>query len=398
MKPVFLHMQAFGPYAQEQDIDFTKLGDKNFFLITGPTGAGKTTILDAMTFALYGTGSGNLRDGKGMRSDYAPAEFPTRVDFTFALGARQFTVSRSPEQEVKKKRGEGTRIVPAQAALTEILADGSAKVLAAKVDQVTAAVTELLGFKADQFTQIVVLPQGEFRKFLVAESQDRKTILETIFRTGFYSRLEKILDTRAKKLQTAYDEAKAKQDLWLAQLELAKLEALAPQIAALKKAKAAAAAAVAQAAALRKAAQENLSAAQVTESKFTEQELAAAALAQILAQAEAHDRQRREVAAAEAALTLQEPYSAALRAYKFLQQAQRDEDNARTACAAADQALQTCRSKLQVSLAALQLTADLRGTGATGAGAHDQTAAALVVAPATAGPGSGSGSLRPGPG
>jgi exonuclease SbcC len=384
MKPVFLHMQAFGPYAQEQDIDFTKLGDKNFFLITGPTGAGKTTILDAMTFALYGTGSGNLRDGKGMRSDYAPAEFPTRVDFTFALGARQFTVSRSPEQEVKKKRGEGTRIVPAQAALTEILADGSAKVLAAKVDQVTAAVTELLGFKADQFTQIVVLPQGEFRKFLVAESQDRKTILETIFRTGFYSRLEKILDTRAKKLQTAYDEAKAKQDLWLAQLELAKLEALAPQIAALKKAKAAAAAAVAQAAALRKAAQENLSAAQVTESKFTEQELAAAALAQILAQAEAHDRQRREVAAAEAALTLQEPYSAALRAYKFLQQAQRDEDNARTACAAADQALQTCRSKLQVSLAALQLTADLRGTGATGAGAHDQTAAALVVAPATA--------------
>ena len=147
MKPVFLHMQAFGPYAGEQDIDFTRLGDKNFFLITGPTGAGKTTILDAMTFALYGTGSGNLRDGKGMRSDYAPVEFPTRVDFTFTLGERRFTVSRSPEQEVKKKRGEGQHLVPAQAALQEILADGGAKVLAAKVDQVTAAVTELLGFK-----------------------------------------------------------------------------------------------------------------------------------------------------------------------------------------------------------------------------------------------------------
>jgi exonuclease SbcC len=384
MKPVFLHMQAFGPYAQEQDIDFTKLGDKNFFLITGPTGAGKTTILDAMTFALYGTGSGNLRDGKGMRSDYAPAEFPTRVDFTFALGTRQFKVSRSPEQEVKKKRGEGTHVVPAQAALTEILADGSAKVLAAKVDQVTAAVTELLGFKADQFTQIVVLPQGEFRKFLVAESQDRKTILETIFRTGFYSRLEKILDTQAKKLQTAYDEAKAKQDLWLAQLELAKLEALAPKIAALKKAKAEAEAAVEKAAALRKTAQENLSAAQITESKFTEQELAAAALEKITARAETHDRQRQEVAAAEAALTLQEPYSAALTAHRFLVQYQRDEESARTELAAADRAWQNCRGKLQGSLAALQGTTKLSGAGSQGTAAGKVTAGTAATDAAVA--------------
>ena len=161
MKPVFLRMQAFGPYAREQNIDFATLGDKNFFLITGPTGAGKTTILDAMTFALYGTGSGNLRDGKSMRSDYAPAEYPTQVDFTFALGMRKFIVSRSPEQEIKKKRGEGNRILPAQAALSEILPDESRKVLAVKVDQVTALVTEILGFKAEQFTQVVVLPQGE---------------------------------------------------------------------------------------------------------------------------------------------------------------------------------------------------------------------------------------------
>ena len=353
MKPVFLHMQAFGPYAGEQDIDFTRLGDKNFFLITGPTGAGKTTILDAMTFALYGTGSGNLRDGKGMRSDYAPVEFPTRVDFTFTLGTRRFTVSRSPEQEVKKKRGEGQHLVPAQAALQEILADGGAKVLAAKVDQVTAAVTELLGFKADQFTQIVVLPQGEFRKFLVAESQDRKTILETIFRTGFYSRLEKILDSQAKKLQTAYDDAKAKQDLWLAQLELIKLDELAPKIAQLEQEKARADAEVKTGAAARTAAQEKLSAAQVTENKFTERELAAAALTKITARAEENARQRLEVAAAEAALTLQEPYSAALTAYKFWQQARNEEHGSHGAYDTAAQILQTCRAKLQGSLATL---------------------------------------------
>lgn len=378
MKPVFLRMQAFGPYAREQEVDFTRLGDKNFFLITGPTGAGKTTILDAMTFALYGTGSGNLRDGKGMRSDYAPAEFPTRVDFTFALGERRFTVSRSPEQEVKKKRGEGTRILPAQAALTEILADGSAKVLAAKVDQVTAVVTELLGFKADQFTQIVVLPQGEFRKFLVAESQDRKTILETIFRTGFYSRLEKILDNHAKKLQTEYDEAKAKQDLWLAQLGLIKLDELAPKIAGLEQEKAQADAEVTTAAAARAGAQENLSTAQVTENKFMEQELAAAALTKITARAAENARQRLEVAAAEAALTLQEPYSAAITAHRFLVQCQRDEENARRECAAANLALQTCRSKLQDSLAALQLTALAGGKNQAGAGA---ATAHLSVAP-----------------
>ena len=353
MRPVFLHMQAFGPYAGEQDIDFTRLGDKNFFLITGPTGAGKTTILDAMTFALYGTGSGNLRDGKGMRSDYAPEEFPTRVDFTFALGLRRFTVSRCPEQEVKKKRGEGNHLVSAQAAFQEILTDGSAQVLAVKVDQVTAAVTELLGFKADQFTQIVVLPQGEFRKFLVAESQDRKTILETIFRTGFYSHLEKILDNQAKKLQTAYDDAKAKQDLWLAQLELTKLDELASKIVQLEQEKAQADAGVKTGAAARTAAQEKLSAAQVTENKFMERELAVTALTKITARAEENVRQRLEVAAAEAALILKEPYGAALMAYKFWQQARDEEHDSHAAYDTKVHILQICRTKLQGSLATL---------------------------------------------
>ena len=181
MKPLQLTMRAFGAYAGEQIIDFTLLGDKNFFLIHGPTGSGKTTILDAISFALYGSASGDLRESKNLRSDYAPAEQKTEVEFTFKSGEYIYQVLRAPEQELKKQRGEGTRKVPAAAALFKILTDGSKEPLAAKSDEVTKKITELIGFKAEQFRQIVLLPQGEFRRFLIAESKDRKAILEKIF-------------------------------------------------------------------------------------------------------------------------------------------------------------------------------------------------------------------------
>ena len=102
MKPLQLTMRAFGAYAGEQIIDFTLLGDKNFFLIHGPTGSGKTTILDAISFALYGSASGDLRESKNLRSDYAPAEQKTEVEFTFKSGEYIYQVLRAPEQELKK--------------------------------------------------------------------------------------------------------------------------------------------------------------------------------------------------------------------------------------------------------------------------------------------------------
>lgn len=357
MKPVFLRMQAFGPYAREQNIDFATLGDKNFFLITGPTGAGKTTILDAMTFALYGTGSGNLRDGKSMRSDYAPAEYPTQVDFTFALGMRKFIVSRSPEQEIKKKRGEGNRILPAQAALSEILPDESRKVLAVKVDQVTALVTEILGFKAEQFTQVVVLPQGEFRKFLVTESQDRKTILETIFRTSFYSRLEKILEANAKKLQTEYEEAKGKQNLWLVQLELEKVEDVAPRLKLLREQQEQEQVKVKAGEEKRTRAQQLVSAAQILEAKFEEQVEASEELTRMQARQAEVATQRQDVAAAEAALLLQEQYQAALTAYRSLADSKKKTAAAAAEVQTAEDALKDCRARLQGSLLSLDLGA-----------------------------------------
>ena len=106
MKPLTLTMQAFGPYAQREEIDFTRLGEQRLFLITGPTGSGKTTILDAITFALYGTASGDLRENRSLRSDYAPPTLKTEVTLTFTNHSHTYEVTRTPEQILQKQRGE----------------------------------------------------------------------------------------------------------------------------------------------------------------------------------------------------------------------------------------------------------------------------------------------------
>lgn len=210
MRPLKLVMTAFGPYAGEEAIDFTRLGDNQFFLITGPTGSGKTTILDAITFALYGTASGDLRDNRSLRSDYATPDQKTEVQFTFRNQDRTYEVIRTPEQILNKQRREGTRTVPSGASLVEILPSGEREVLGTSTSSVTHAVEQLLGFQARQFRQLMVLPQGEFRRFLVADSKERKAILETLFKTGQYSALEDALDARAKVLKKQHDDCKQK--------------------------------------------------------------------------------------------------------------------------------------------------------------------------------------------
>jgi exonuclease SbcC len=224
-------MTAFGPYAGEETIDFTQLGDKRFFLITGPTGSGKTTILDAITFALYGTPSGDLRDNRSLRSDYATPDRKTEVKFQFTNQGRTYEVTRTPEQVLNKQRGEGTRTVPAGASLVEITADGDRKVLGTTNNTVTRAVEGLLGFQARQFRQLMVLPQGEFRRFLVADSKERKGILETLFKTGQYSALEDALDARAKVLKKQYEDCKNRYQLLLDSARVEKPEELQQRLA-----------------------------------------------------------------------------------------------------------------------------------------------------------------------
>lgn len=158
MIPIYLEMKAFGPYAGQEIVDFRELGDHKLFLIYGPTGSGKTTILDAMCYALYGSTSGDSRTGAHMRSEYASPQEATAVSFRFAIGRKYYRIDRSPEQEIAKKRGTGLKKAAAHAALYKTDEDGAQEQLVA-AKNVTAAVERLLGFKADQFRQVVLLPQ-----------------------------------------------------------------------------------------------------------------------------------------------------------------------------------------------------------------------------------------------
>jgi DNA repair protein SbcC/Rad50 len=221
MRPVQLALHAFGPYAAQQVLDFRQLGDRTFFLIHGPTGAGKTTILDAMCFALYGETSGGERDARHVRSDFAEPAMPTEVTFDFALGNEVYRVTRSPQQERPKRRGPGrTTIAPRatlwrRTGLAGHAAEGS--VLASQWGKVTEAIERLLGFRSDQFRQVVMLPQGQFRRLLLANSQERQHIFETLFRTEIYRHIEEALKEAAKATAEEIKDLRRRRDLMLEQ-------------------------------------------------------------------------------------------------------------------------------------------------------------------------------------
>jgi len=217
MKPLFLSMSAFGPYAEKEVIDFQHLQNRKFFLIHGPTGAGKTTLLDAMCYALYGDTSGALRSGKMMRSNYADASLSTEITFDFAIGNRYYRVCRYPEQEVRKKRGEGTTIQKETADLFSLDEQRQElAVLASGATRVSEYVCTLLGFKCDQFRQVVLLPQGDFRRLLLAGSVERQEIMQTLFRTETYQMIEIKLKSEADNLKKRFEELQ-QQVSWILQ-------------------------------------------------------------------------------------------------------------------------------------------------------------------------------------
>ena len=201
MKPISLTIEAFGPYRDSVTLDFGALQDHSMFLISGPTGAGKTSILDAMVYALYGEPSGKVRKTDAIRSDFAEPERMTRVDFSFAIGEAQYRVERLPKQLVAKKRGTGMREQNASATVYE-MKDGEWKVIATSAAAIRDTVQRIIGFRKDQFLQVVLLPQGEFRKLLVASTSEREELLHTLFRTELYRKLQ-------EALKAAYDDAKA---------------------------------------------------------------------------------------------------------------------------------------------------------------------------------------------
>lgn len=199
MKPLKLTMRAFGPYAGETVIDFEKLQGRHLFLICGPTGAGKTTILDAMCYALYGKTSGD-RTGEKMRSDYADSSERTEVIFDFMLGDKTYRATRSPAQMVDKKRGSGQTLAAMQASLSELEDGKEINTLRTGIEE---AAGKLIGLNADQFCQVILLPQGDFRKLLVAKADEREAILKQLFKTqrfsDFKDRLKDRLDSKVRE-------------------------------------------------------------------------------------------------------------------------------------------------------------------------------------------------------
>lgn len=206
MRPVKLKMKAFGAYTKPVELNFeTGLGDENFFLIHGATGSGKTTILDAICFALYGESSGGGRKSSMMRSENAAPTDRTEVDFTFALREKIYRIVRSPQYMRPKLRGEG---LTEEKAFAEIFVDDRP----IETRDVSEYVRGLLKFSCEQFRQVVVLPQGAFQKFLLAKSDDKQKVLNTLFNAEFFRRVEEELKLRALDAKKFFETLTARRE------------------------------------------------------------------------------------------------------------------------------------------------------------------------------------------
>lgn len=203
MRPLTLTVSAFGPYAGRVEMDMARLGSSGLYLITGDTGAGKTTIFDAITFALYGEASGENRESTMLRSKYAAPETPTEVELTFLCRGKTYTIRRNPEYDRPAKRGGGVAVQKADAMLT--YPDGR---VVTKLRDVNTAVVELLGVDRRQFAQIAMIAQGDFLKLLLADTRDRQAIFREIFKTGYYQTLQEKLKNASGELNQQCEAAR----------------------------------------------------------------------------------------------------------------------------------------------------------------------------------------------
>lgn len=196
MRPLQVTISAWGPYKDTVVVDFTKFNQGSLFLITGPTGAGKTTVFDAITFALYGDVSGKTREKGTLRSDFATAGDDTYVELLFEHKGKSYRVYRAPKYERPKKRGEGTTI---SQEIAELYIENQTPIVV--ITEVNKKIEEILGMTYLQFKQISMIAQGEFLELLVASSKDRVEILRNIFKTNQYEKLQKALTEKSLRLQ-----------------------------------------------------------------------------------------------------------------------------------------------------------------------------------------------------
>lgn len=218
MRPLHLTMSAFGCYASKCDLPFRDLGAEGLYLITGDTGAGKTMIFDAITFALYGETSSSItssdvktgREPSMLRSKYALPETETYVEFTFSYHDKTYKVKRSPSYDRPKQKGEGTTTKNADAELH--LPDGR---VVAKLKEVNAEIEAILGISREQFIQIAMIAQGEFKKVLHAKTDDRIEIFRRIFYTDGYKKFQDKVKADANALRSKIDGQRRDYTFWV---------------------------------------------------------------------------------------------------------------------------------------------------------------------------------------
>ena len=225
MRPIILKLSAFGPYAVPTQIPMKDLGEKGLYLLTGDTGAGKTTIFDAICYALFGEPSGTNREASMLRSKYAADDVPTEVELVFTHNDKEYTVKRNPEYMRPAKRGSGLTKQTAGAELQ--LPDGS---VITKENAVTAAIEELLGVDKEQFSQIAMLAQGDFLKLLLADTKTRREIFRELFKTRNYMVLQEKLDKEQKDVYGLVQDGKKSIEQYIAGIRVEKEDVLSMEV------------------------------------------------------------------------------------------------------------------------------------------------------------------------
>ncbi|MBR9926064.1 MAG: SMC family ATPase [Gammaproteobacteria bacterium] len=342
MTPLTLTMQAFGPFAGSETIEFTALGKSPLFLINGPTGAGKSSILDAICFALYGQTTGNDRDAGQMRCDQAAATLLTEVSLDFRLRDSAYRVRRVPQQERPKATGEGTTTQSAEAQLWRLTPEGDEDecLVARKVTDANSQLHALIGLDANQFRQVMVLPQGKFRELLLAESKDREKIFSQLFQTQIFQRIEERLRTQANQIERAVNDHRQHISGILAGGELESEAALAQEVEALTPQVGQARQRFEIAQQQRRSAEQRRDAAQALQRQFEARDSLAAEKAR-------HLEQQAQITAFQSRLT-QSDHAQALRPYRAaLVQAQQELTTAQEEQRQADAALTTQRTNTE---------------------------------------------------
>lgn len=204
MRPIKLTLSSFGPYAENTIIELDKLGEKGLYLITGDTGAGKTTIFDAITYAIYGSASGDNRDPNMFRSKYSSPETPTYVELVFSYMDKEYKIKRNPEYERQSKKGDSTTKQKAEVEL--IMPDGN---VITKTREVESTIKEIMGIDRNQFTQIAMIAQGDFLKLLFAPTDERKKIFRQIFKTSLYENLQNRIKYDSSDIKRSYEALKS---------------------------------------------------------------------------------------------------------------------------------------------------------------------------------------------